>query len=375
MTASEKPYQAAHEIGRIYDAITDRKVLVDFFLTTVLQFIPARAGYLFLAGKNKDLWLEASTPVAQQAPAGMAAEAASAFRTGKPVAGGRRLFLPLVVRNASLGLACFERGEDLPAFGSKDVELGFDLAAQFAGALKNSFLFEENLKMERLAAVGQAMAMVVHEIKNIMQVARLSDELTRDGFREKNERFIEKGLSKMTKALRGIDGFVFEMLSLTKDYELAAQKINLPALLLELQNDMDDRAQQLRVRLDFRAPLDFPEVEGDPRALYRALLNLVKNAMEAFAKDAPGACVKILARIKDAEQYELIVEDNAQGMTEEVRARLFEAFFSTKGKEGTGLGLMVVARTVKMHRGTVEVKSKPGEGSRFILTLPRAFPA
>jgi signal transduction histidine kinase len=60
-------------------------------------------------------------------------------------------------------------------------------------------------------------------------------------------------------------------------------------------------------------------------------------------------------------------------MSEEVKAKLFEAFFSTKGKRGTGLGLMVVARTAKMHQGTVRVESQLGTGTKFILTLPRAF--
>ena len=61
-------------------------------------------------------------------------------------------------------------------------------------------------------------------------------------------------------------------------------------------------------------------------------------------------------------------------MSEEVKAKLFEAFFSTKGKRGTGLGLMVVARTVKMHQGTVRVESQLGVGTQFILTLPNRFP-
>ncbi|HPS36397.1 MAG TPA: ATP-binding protein [Candidatus Omnitrophota bacterium] len=74
------------------------------------------------------------------------------------------------------------------------------------------------------------------------------------------------------------------------------------------------------------------------------------------------------------EKYELIVEDNASGMPEDVRARLFEMFFTTKGKEGAGLGLLVVARAVKMHQGDIKVESKLGEGTKFTLTLPRAFP-
>jgi len=242
---------------------------------------------------------------------------------------------------------------------------------RFNGLIWNILLFEENIKMERLAAVGQALGMVVHEIKNIMQLARFSDEMTRMGINEKNEKFLTTGLAKMNKTLKEMDGFIWEMLSLTKDYQLEPEEVDLAAILEELQSDLEERAEGYHIKLDFKADPGFPVVEGDGRSLYRALLNLVKNAFEAF-QGKKDACVSILARIKDDERYELIVEDNASGMSEEVKAKLFEAFFSTKGKRGTGLGLMVVQRTAKMHQGAVNVESQPGVGTKFILTLRRS---
>ena len=386
MSAPEKSYQATHEIGRVYDAITDSKVLTEFFLATVSRFIPARQSYLFLAARNKTLLLEAvkttlienkqkilAVPVAEEVSPSLVAEAQKIFEDGKPCVLKGRMFLPLIARNSVMGVACLERAADAPVFTPQEVEIGFDLASEFSGALKNILLFEENVKMERLAAVGQAMGMVVHEIKNIMQLARFSDEMTRMGLKEKNEKFLATGLSKMAKTLKEMDGFIWEMLSLTKDYQLEPEKVDLAAILAELQSDLAERAEGYHIKLDFKTDPGFPVVEGDGRSLYRALLNLVKNALEAF-QEKKDAHIKIRARIKDDERYELIVEDNASGMNEEVKAKLFEAFFSTKGKRGTGLGLMVVARTAKMHQGTVSVESQPGEGTKFILTLRRSFP-
>jgi len=373
MSSSGQPYQAAHEVGKIYDAITDRKVLADFFLTTLLKFIPARRSFLFLATQNKTLLPEAVMPPGEAIPGDLAPATEKIFEEGKPRVDGARMFLPLIARNSAMGVVVLARAEGEPAFTAQDLEIGFDLAAECSGALKNILLFEENLKMERLAAVGQAMGMVIHEIKNIMQLARFSDEMTRMGIAEKNEKFLSTGLSKMAKTLKEMDGLALEMLSLTKDYQLEPEKVDLPAILAELQSDLADRAEGYHVRLDFKTDPGFPTVEGDGRSLYRALLNLVKNAFEAF-QDKAGACVTIRARIKDAGHYELTVEDNASGMSDAVKAKLFEAFFSTKGKRGTGLGLMVVARTVKMHHGEVRVESRPGAGTKFILTLPRSFP-
>lgn len=373
MSASGKSYQAAHEIGRVYDAITDSKILADFFLTSLSRFIPARRSYLFLAAANKTLLLEVSSPPSGEVPPGLAEEIRKIFEGGKPSVLRSRMFLPLIARNSVMGVACLERADDASVFNPEEVEIGFDLASEFSGALKNILLFEENVKMERLAAVGQAMGMVVHEIKNIMQLARFSDEMTRMGLKEKNEKFLATGLAKMGKTLKEMDGFIGEMLSLTKDYQLEPEKVDLAAILAELQSDLAERAEGYHIQLDFRTDPGFPGVEGDGRSLYRALLNLVKNAFEAF-QEKTDACVRIRACLKGEEHYELIVEDNASGMSEEVRAKLFEAFFSTKGKRGTGLGLMVVARTAKMHRGAVRVESQLGAGTKFILTLPRSFP-
>jgi signal transduction histidine kinase len=331
MSTPEKSYQATHEIGRVYDAITDSKVLVEFFLTTIARFIPIRQSYLFLETSNKSLLLEAAVPSLEKLPADLLADAQKALEEGKPCVLKGRMLLPLMARNSVMGVACLERAVDVPTFTPKETEIGFDLASEFSGALKNIMLFEENLKMERLAAVGQAMGMVVHEIRNIMQLARFSDEMIRMGLKEKNEKFLATGLTKMTKTLKEMDGFIGEMLGLTKDYQLEPEAVDLVAILAELQGDLAERAEGYHIQLDFKSDPGFPVVEGDGRSLYRALLNLVKNAFEAFG-DNKDACVKIRAQIKDNERYELIVEDNASGMSDEVKAKIFEAFFSTKGK-------------------------------------------
>lgn len=373
MDQADKSFQAAHELGRVYDAITDRKVLADFFLNTVLRFIPAKNAYLFLMGQHKALWLDTQAGASSEIPEGLLTRAQQAFDDGKAMARDGFLFLPVIASNAALGIACLERMPDAPAFEHSDVELGFDLTSHFSGALKNILLFEENLKMERLAAVGQAMGMVLHELKNILQLAKFSDEMIRMGIADKNEKFLQKGLEKLTKILKEMDGFTWEMMSLTKNYQMEPEPMHISKLLGELQSDLADRAAGYEVGLDFEAEANFPEVEGDQRSLYRALLNLIKNAFEAF-QEKTNACIKIRARVIDEEHYEITVEDNGSGMTEEVRARLFEAFFSTKGKRGTGLGLLVVARTVKAHLGNVRVESKAGEGTKFILTLARKIP-
>jgi len=102
--------------------------------------------------------------------------------------------------------------------------------------------------------------------------------------------------------------------------------------------------------------------------------NLISNAIEACAKDTVKASHWIIVRADDYNelQFKYEVEDNGIGMDERTRLQIFENFFSTKGMEGTGLGLAVVNKIVKEHKGKMEVDSMPTIGTCFrILFLKR----
>ena len=97
------------------------------------------------------------------------------------------------------------------------------------------------------------------------------------------------------------------------------------------------------------------------------LSNLIWNALEACDKDQQKASRSIIVRADfyDKNHYMFEVEDNADGMDESTQENLFKEFFSTKGDTGTGLGLLVVDRIVRNHKGKIEVLSKSGVGSLF----------
>ena len=109
----------------------------------------------------------------------------------------------------------------------------------------------------------------------------------------------------------------------------------------------------------------------DRDTIYRAILNLVTNAIDACTESESGDSVVVRTR-SETDRIVLTVEDNGIGMSEEIRSRLFRRFFSTKAGKGTGLGLPVVRKIVEEHGGNVEVESEPGHGSAFHLYLPRS---
>ncbi len=367
METQDKDLLAAQEIGKIYNSFLDKKLLCDFFVENTLLFVNASRGFLFLAGAEDKLWIESSSDE-KTVPDLLQAQAESAFKKGQNVSAGPAAFIPLIVRNSAIGVACFVKS-GTEVFLPREVTLAAGLAAQLAGALKNILLHEQNLKMERLAAIGRTTSMVIHEMKNIMQIGMFSQEWIQEGLKNNNQKFLDRGTKGIAKTLRELNGFIYEMLSLTKDYHIQPQPLSLQALLEELVEDLKPKADQNHVTLDFAVENPPVLAEGEDRSIYRALLNIVKNAIEA--SDKPDAFIRIRVRETDVEHYQIKIEDNGMGMSDETKANIFQAFFSTKGEKGTGLGLMIIDRTVKAHQGKIEVDSTFGKGTSFTLTFPK----
>jgi two-component system, cell cycle sensor histidine kinase and response regulator CckA len=115
-----------------------------------------------------------------------------------------------------------------------------------------------------------------------------------------------------------------------------------------------------------------PAISGDPSQLQQVIVNIVTNAAQAIGP-AHGSITVTLRPEPDGAHLRLSVADTGHGMDEATLARIFEPFFTTKpAGEGTGLGLSVAHGMIKARGGRIEVKSAPGQGSRFDVLLPVA---
>jgi signal transduction histidine kinase len=113
---------------------------------------------------------------------------------------------------------------------------------------------------------------------------------------------------------------------------------------------------------------DLPRVVAHPEAIQQVLANLVANAGDAM----PGGGRLRVAPRSDGDAVEVVVEDTGSGISEKDLPHIFEAFYTTKpGVTGIGLGLFVSEGIVRGHRGRIDVESTPGQGSRFVIRLPR----
>ena len=137
------------------------------------------------------------------------------------------------------------------------------------------------------------------------------------------------------------------------------------ALVKELADFIRYEAEGAGVSVDLRIADDIPRVLIDKRYLKQALLNLAKNAIAAM----PGGGNLTFGVEADESEVRIAVEDTGTGIPEESLSKIFEPYYTTK-ESGTGLGLTITFKIIKEHQGEISVKSKPGHGSVFTISLP-----
>jgi signal transduction histidine kinase len=131
-----------------------------------------------------------------------------------------------------------------------------------------------------------------------------------------------------------------------------------------------ERNHQRYNRIDLALDLDqnLPLIQADEHQIQSVIINLMTNAADAMPG---GGNLLIKSRKGVNHQVVIEVEDDGEGIPPEDQSQLFTPFFTTKPPgEGTGLGLSIVYGIIKMHKGHIDVQSRPGKGTRFIISLP-----
>ena len=259
-----------------------------------------------------------------------------------------------------------------PLRGGEGKELG--VVGVFRDLTRVRQLEDRLRRSDRLAAIGELAAGLAHEIKNpLTSLLTFSRHLSR---RFEDASFREKFVSVVPRELERINTIVERLLELARPARLAFKPLRLPALLERVLDLYSERleAQSVRVERQWRA--DGPVVWADHDALYRALVNLVTNALDAMPRggtltDRVGwSDADTMARGRGGPRRVAIdVEDSGGGIPPADLDRVFNPFFSTKDG-GTGLGLALTQKIVEDHGGSIDVRSAPGAGALFRITLP-----
>jgi signal transduction histidine kinase len=229
---------------------------------------------------------------------------------------------------------------------------------------KERLKLEDQLNQaERLAALGEMVAGVSHEVKNPLGIIQSTAELL-GGMPDADEN--QKRLSGVIKEESGrLNSIVTEFLDFARPQVPFLQECHLEKIL-------DKNLTFLRPELEKRNIHVNDHVNGKPlllnadqELLYRALLNIFLNAIQA-TPDGGSITIKVE---EEKDYYRIEIQDTGQGINQENVKKIFNPFFTTKEK-GSGLGLSIVRKIIEGHRGTIAIESKEGEGTTVKISLP-----
>ena len=286
----------------------------------------------------------------------------------------------------------FSESSNISFSGTEESKLTLDhlklmvaIGRQAALAVEDTQYYLGMAQAERLAAIGQTVAVLSHHIKNILQGIRGGSFLIHTGLKEHDENLIGKGWNIVEKNQTKISDLVLDMLTFSKERTPVWSFDNFNELMNDVVELMRGRAEDLDVDLEFIPNENIPKFYFDKEQIHRAVVNLIGNALEASKDYDPEASENkdvaaprfARARVEvtvgfepEKKQVSITVDDVGPGIPLEMRDVLFRPFASKNKSGGTGLGLAVTHKIVQEHKGKISIDDSPLGGARFVVELP-----
>jgi two-component system NtrC family sensor kinase len=281
--------------------------------------------------------------------------------------------VPLVSREEIMGVIYIDCPMSRHIYTEEQLRLVAAIGQMAGLAIEDARLVNERVRTERLAAAGQTVASLSHYIKNILQGLMGGSEILEMGLRSQKHEAIEQGWQVVRRNLDKVHSLSMNMLSFAKQREPRLEPVQINLLLEDVLKLVARRAEDKGVLLKWSYGEPMPAISIDEHGIHQVILNILTNAIDAVEK---GAGVVRATTEFDAESQRITITigDNGPGIPEELRERVFDPFYSTKGHGGTGLGLAVARKIVQEHQGHITVDSILGQGTIFRIVLPAGRP-
>ena len=285
------------------------------------------------------------------------------------IVGGRQTFASLEVRVRNKeGEWRRLRCHFSPLFNENGKIDGVVISGRDVTELKR--LEEQLIQAEKLAAMGQMLAGVAHELNNPLTAILGVTELLRDseGVQENTKRQLELTHRQARRAAR----IVQNLLEFSRPAAPQKKPVDLSSIIERTLQLQDHSLRRNNVHVDFQPQADLPAVIGDANQLIQVFLNLVSNAEHAIREVRETGRIQIrIGRIGG--HISVTVQDDGVGVAQEALPKLFDPFYTTKRPGGgTGLGLSICMSIVREHGGSMDVETLPAGGSAFTVYLPAA---
>jgi signal transduction histidine kinase len=235
-------------------------------------------------------------------------------------------------------------------------------------------LIQEKTELkDHLTNLGLMIGSIAHGIKGELTGLDGGIYLVDSGFSKRDDHRISQGWKTVKNAVGRIRKRILDILYYAKDRDLNLEPVDAAVLAAEIadiiQHGADEHGITLKREFDPSAGVGTLDVG----AVQSALVNILENAVDACQAHGPQSPPEITFGISgNDDEIHFTISDNGVGMDRKTRDQLFTLFFSSKGNQGTGMGLFITHQIITRHGGQISVDSTPGQGSRFSVSLPRA---
>lgn len=232
---------------------------------------------------------------------------------------------------------------------------------------------EEKLhQAERLAALGEMVAGVSHEIRNPLGIIRSTAQLLESrAENERQKRFSSIIVEESTR----LNDILTEFLDFARPKTLSPAPCQVETILEKNLSVVEPECQRLGITVERQYETGEYAMEADSDLLYRAFVNLFANALQAMPN---GGSLKVHTSMTNGRgglpQLMIRIQDTGHGINPEIQKKIFNPFFTTH-ETGTGLGLAIVQSIIDSHNGDIELESEEGEGTTMIIRLPLFQPS
>jgi signal transduction histidine kinase len=227
---------------------------------------------------------------------------------------------------------------------------------------------------DQLTSLGLLVGSISHGIKGLASSLDGGMYMMGSGLERNDRERIDKGWDIVKRNVDRIRSMITDILYYAKDRESEYELTDIYQFMSDVASTMESKAKSFNVDFKFTCEPSLGEFTVDQTAMRSALINILENSFDACRKDLAKPEHQVLFKVEPDEDPNVIlihVNDDGIGMDQETQEKIFSLFFSSKGVEGTGLGLFISNKIIKQHGGMIDVTSKQGEGVHFRIVLPK----
>lgn len=225
---------------------------------------------------------------------------------------------------------------------------------------------------DNLSSLGLMIGTISHDLKGYLTGLDAGLYLIDTGFYRNKPGRIEEGLDVSRMMVDRFRKMVQDILYYTKERELELEEVSVEAFAYDVVANVDHRIRAADIQFDIKIKKEIGSFTIDTGLLRTALINIFDNAIEACIEDDRDLENRIVFEVTRIDNgIQMVIADSGPGIPESQINQIFEMFYSSKGKKGTGLGLFITRKAIEKHGGEISAEATTGKGARFAIRLPR----